>query len=91
MGVLVSGTVSVSEGSSPLPPLNKSTPLSHSQLIVLISAVVGAATKSVCLKLTIILLGKGTEIITLLLHKGDSTIFRWSVAHSERALLPLPT
>ena len=65
MGVLVSGTVSVSEGSSPLSLLNKSTPLSHSQLIVLISAVVGAATKSVCLKFITILLGRGTEIVTL--------------------------
>ena len=47
MGVLVSGVESVSEGSSPLPPLSLSTPPSQSQLIALLSAVLGAATKPV--------------------------------------------
>lgn len=49
IGVLVNGAESVSEGSSPLPLLSVSTPPTHSQLIALISAVMGAATKIVSL------------------------------------------
>lgn len=45
--VLVNGEVAVSEASSPLPPLDQSAPPTHSRLLALLTAVLGAATKPV--------------------------------------------
>jgi hypothetical protein len=86
LGVLVSGAVSVSEGFSPLPPLSLSTPLAHSQLIALISAVMGAATKSVCLTVIVLWMVK---LLYSILPQGDGTVLRRSVADLARAILPL--
>ena len=82
----MNGAESVSEGSSPLPPLSLSTPLAHSQLIALVSAVMGAATKSVCLTITVLWMLK---LLYSILPQGDSTVFRRSAADPERAVLPL--
>ena len=82
----MSGAESVSEGSSPLPPLSLSTPLSHSQLIALVSAVMGAASKSVCLTITVLWMVK---LPYRILPQGDGTVFGRSAADPERAVLPL--